>query len=92
MRNLGGAPMENLTVRFMQQEEHYGTLQPGAVSEYRTVQAAHRYAFSEAIIGGARHVLQPMDFFGEPFLPLGDYTWGFSPAEGARLDLKLTRD
>lgn len=92
VQNQGTEVLENVRVNFRGQMESFGDLQPGAYSTYRKVTASYRYGLSEATAGGKRVKLQPIDFFGEKFLPPGDYTWGLASGGAEELQLKLTQD
>ena len=50
----------------------------GAISEYRQVDAAYGYAYTEAFSNERRFILQPIDFLGEKFLKPGAYTYRYT--------------
>lgn len=69
---------QSFHVNFEGQMVPFGPLTPGATSGYRKVDAAYRYAFTEAFSDGRRFVLQPIDFVGEQYLEPGAYTYRYT--------------
>jgi hypothetical protein len=67
--------MENVVVTFPSQTERYGTVAPGGVTAYRSIERTYSYAKIEATINGQPAVLQPIDFVGETLLGPGRYTY-----------------
>lgn len=67
--------MEDVTVRFPEQEVTYGDIAPGENSSYTDISKAYRYAYVEAIAGDKKVVLQPIDYVGESYLEEGKYTY-----------------
>ena len=77
VENSSDLDFESFRVNFNGQTESYGPLAAGAVSEYRSVGAAYRYAYTEAFSNKRRFVLQPIDFVGERHLLPGAYTYRY---------------
>jgi hypothetical protein len=69
----------------------YGTLEPGAMTPYRLIEKAYRYAYVEAVARGRSVVLQPIDYVGEELLEPGRYTYELDLRDG-HLGLELVRD
>ncbi len=78
------------------EEREYENLSAGETSAYRPFSRAYRYAYVELKINGKRHVLQPIDYFGEEELKEGKYTYQIkadeSSSEYGRLDLTFKED
>lgn len=72
-------------------EVSYGTVEPEAVTPYRLIERAYRYAYVEAVVEGRRVVLQPIDYVGEEPLGPGRYTYELDHRNGD-LTLDLVRD
>ena len=69
---------QSFQVNFNGQTVSYGRLPAGAISEYRKVNAAYRYAYTEGLSGERRFILQPIDFVGERHLRPGAYTYKYT--------------
>lgn len=69
----------------------YGTVEPAAVTPYRTIARAYRYARVALTADGQEAVLQPVDYVGESLLEPGHYTYELHYQEGS-LSLELVRD
>ena len=78
VENSSDISFESFQVNFDGQTESFGPLAAGSVSEYRDISAAYRYAYTEALSGDRRFILQPIDFVGEKHLPPGTYTYRYS--------------
>jgi hypothetical protein len=78
VENASDVKFSSFLVNLNGQEESYGPLTAGAVSEYRNATSAYRYAFTEAFSGERRFILQPIDFVGERQLPPGAYTYRYT--------------
>ena len=65
-------------MQFPSQTEEYGNIPPREATEYRVVKESYRYAYIEAVVGGKRAVLQPIDYVGEKKLGPGEYTYELS--------------
>ena len=79
--NQAGVPMEAVVVTFPSSTEDYGTIAPGAATDYRAVGQAYRYAKIEATIEGQPAIILPIDYVGEELLGRGDfeYVLGYDP-------------
>lgn len=78
VENASGLDFQRFDVNFEGQVVSYGPLGAGAISEYRPVDAAYGYAYSEAFSNERRFVLQPIDFLGEKLLEPGAYTYRYT--------------
>jgi hypothetical protein len=83
---------DRVIVGFSDGQRDYGALPAGAVSEYRTVAEAYRYAYFEVRLDTARLVIQPIDFVGETPLRGGRYTYALSLTPDRNLTFELERD
>lgn len=86
LHNTTNVDLEVVTVRFINQTEHYGSIARGGFTDYRAVRGAYRYAQVEARRDGHRFLVQPLDYVGERPLSAGRYTYtlrGLFPAESA---------
>ena len=77
VENASDLDFRSFVVSFDGQYESFGPLLAGAVSDYRSVGSAYRYAFTEAFSGERRFILQPIDFVGEQHLSPGTYTYRY---------------
>ena len=48
---------------------------PGATTDYAGVQGAYRYGYLDALVGGERRVIQPIDYVGERVIGEGRFTY-----------------
>jgi len=78
VENNSDISFDSFEVNFSGQRIQYGTLDTSQTSEYRKVDAAYSYAFTEAFSEGRRFILQPIDFVGEKLLPPGNYTYRYT--------------
>ena len=78
LENTSEFDFDNIFVSFPDREVKYGPLASGQVSSYRKVDGAYRYAYTEAVSGDHRFVLQPIDFVGENYIRAGTYTYRYS--------------
>ncbi|HEU0013099.1 MAG TPA: hypothetical protein VFQ45_05420 [Longimicrobium sp.] len=95
LRNASPYELKDVAVGFPDEMVAYGTLAPGAVTEYRTVARAYRYAYVEATIDGQLVVQQPIDYVGEEYVEPGSYTFVITvadPADRHGLSTLLERD
>lgn len=91
--NQSGVDFERLDVTFPSGKVEYGRLAAGAMSGYRRVEKAYRYAQVEAMRGGETLTLQPQDYMGETPLSPGHYTYTIGMDEsGNTLTLDLIED
>ncbi|MDZ7691644.1 MAG: hypothetical protein U5K69_11055 [Balneolaceae bacterium] len=75
VQNSSSLEMEDVTVRFPEQEVMYGDIDSGEYSSYTDISKAYRYAYFETIAGDKKVVLQPIDYVGESYLEEGKYTY-----------------
>jgi hypothetical protein len=66
---------DEVVVGFPSQNESYGSLAVGAVTQYRPVTQAYRYANVRVSSGGKTVVQQPIDYVGETPLAPGRYSY-----------------
>lgn len=92
VENASSALMEDVRVGFPSGEVVYGDVAPGAVTDYRTVERAYRYAYVWTLMDGDTLALQPIDYVGESLLAAGRYTYRLDLFEGRSLTLELVRD
>jgi len=93
LKNASGSDFTNVRVVFPSQEENYGDLKKGQVSEYRTIQKAFGYAYIELLISEEKFVLQPTDYSGEIPLGEGNFTYVLDANIKERaLDVTLIKD
>jgi hypothetical protein len=90
--NASAVAFDNVVVGFPDGEEAYGSILAHRDSDYRAVERAYRYAYVEAMVGGQKLVLQPIDYVGESLLPEGRYSYVLDVASDGRLTLTLVRD
>lgn len=94
VRNAGAVDFDEVRVFFPDRPDEavsYGPVKKGAVSDYKSVGRAYRYAHIEAVAGGRQFVLRPMDYVGEEELPPGRFTYVLR-TEADRLSIALERD
>lgn len=89
--NISEVPYSDVTIRFPRQTEDYGDLAPGAISEYRDVEVAYKYASVTLTANGRMHRALAADYLGETKLEPGAYTYTLdldrgSPRFGLRVD------
>ena len=84
VENASQIAFDTFEVNFSGQVIQFGPLGVGQISGYRKVDAAYRYAYTEAFSDKQRFILQPIDFMGEKLLPPGKYTYRYTvdPIEG----------
>lgn len=92
VENASGEVMEGVRVAFPRMEVSYGDVQPGGVTEYRSVGRAYRYAWVQTVVKGDTLTLQPIDYVGETLLVGGRYTYRLNLFEGRSLTLELVAD
>jgi hypothetical protein len=101
--NDGTATLHDVVVKFpggegsSGQDEGYGDIAAGEMSEYRRIGLAYGYAYVAAVVDGEKRVLQPIDYVGEEPLAPGDYTYVLRGTPGASgekggIDLELRSD
>lgn len=81
VKNTTNIDFDSIDVHFPDQVEKFGGLSAGQQSDYRKIERAYRYAYTEALSGERRFVLQPVDFVGENYLQPGLYTYHYSVNE-----------
>ena len=94
VRNAGAVDFDEVRVFFPDRPDaavSYGPIKKGAVSDYKSVARAYRYAHVEAVAGARQFVLRPMDYVGEEELPPGRFTYVLR-TEADRLSIALERD
>lgn len=74
VRNSSDFDFGRFNVHYPNRTEEYGSVAAGETSTYRRIDAAHRYAYTEAFAGFRKFVLQPVDYVGERHLDSGIYT------------------
>ena len=75
IENSTGHDITDIFVSGPEDEHHYGDLQEGKKSTYKTYEKAYRYAFCTFMIGDSLFTIQPIDFVGESLLEPGKYTY-----------------
>jgi hypothetical protein len=91
--NASAVALDEVIVRFPDQQEVYGSIAPSGHSDYRRVDQAYRYAYVEAKVGGEKVVLQPIDYVGEALLSEGRYSYVLGvTTPDSHLTLSLIRD
>ena len=81
---------DRVTITFPSGKMDYGQLAKGAVTDYRPVEKAYRYAQVDAVVNGKSLTLQPQDYMGETPLAPGQYTYNLELDEsGETLKLEL---
>ncbi|HEV2856364.1 MAG TPA: hypothetical protein VHC97_26475 [Thermoanaerobaculia bacterium] len=91
--NRSGQDFERVSVTLPSDTVDYGRVGNGAVTNYRRVTAAYRYALVEVTIGGKPIKFQPQDYLGEEPLRPGRYTYELRLDEdGNNLRLELVTD
>jgi hypothetical protein len=88
--NESAVRFDRVVVTFPGQMEDYGAVNAGAMSGYRAVGEAYRYAHIEVMIGQRELVMQPIDYVGESLLTSGRYTYVLDIADPASGNLELT--
>lgn len=88
--NESNVRFDRVVVTFPGQVEDYGAVNAGAVSAYRQVGEAYRYAHIEVIIGERALVMQPIDYVGESLLTSGRYTYVLDVDDPVSGNLELT--
>ena len=75
IQNTSQLNFQSVAVGFPDQLEQYGALSRGALSGYRKVTSAYRYAYIEVRVNGEKFELRPKDYVGETLLPNGQFTY-----------------
>lgn len=76
--NRSNVPLENVRIRFPSQTEHYGTIPPDGVTEYRAIKRAYSTPYVEATVAGEQAILRPIDHVGDKLLQGGRYTYALT--------------
>ena len=75
IENASDKTFDRVLVKFPEQDENYGRIRAGAMSPYRTVTKAFRYAYVEIKSRDKVGLLLPVDYTAEPLLGPGRYTY-----------------
>lgn len=78
IKNSSSYSMQNILVKFPDEEITYGDLSSGEESGFEVVTKAYRYAYIETIVDNKTVILQPTDYVGESLLEPGQYTYNLS--------------
>lgn len=92
VENASGQLMADVVIGFPESDVDYGDVGPGAVTGYREVGLAYRYAAVRTVVAGDTLGLIPVDYVGETPLDPGHYTYRLGLFEGRNLTLELVRD
>jgi hypothetical protein len=98
IRNSGTVPIENLSVLFPEEEVTFGTVAPGATTEYKQfARGVYGYGAYRYTAGGEQVTQPVIDWVGEVPMPGTDFTYtiSYDPARPAMQRITLvdvTRD
>ena len=73
--NVSEVPFGEVVIVFPGHEEDYGSIEPGRVSEYRTVSLAFPYPAYSILAGGKPYRAITADHMGDTRLKTGSYTY-----------------
>jgi hypothetical protein len=91
VENRSQTDFTSVFVQFTDEPTHYGAVDVGAFSGYRSFETAYRYGLVEARAADTTYRLQPIDYVGESPLGAGRYTYRLTLEDG-HFGLTLVRD
>ena len=93
LRNSSSFELTAVTFKPGRPEINAARIEPGAVTDYVRVDNAYRYGYLEVTVGGARRVIQPIDYVGESFIGEGRFTYSITiDASTLNPDVTLVKD
>lgn len=90
LKNLSGFTFDEVQVS--SQDSIYTNIPPDTYSNYLEYETAYSYASVSIQAGEETFVLQPIDYVGEPELPIGFYTYELNVNEEGVVSLNFVAD
>ena len=75
LRNASSFELTGVTFSPGSEQIKFDRIAPNATTEYTSVDHAYSYGYFDALVGGERRTLQPIDYVGESYIGEGNFTY-----------------